>query len=488
MVVPDVQQVHDQLRDAAAVGPLLLGRSWAASVVGLAGLPIRAAEYVDEAGAARLAVVERTDGAGVIAAVPLRNADALLAVSTAGERAPFRVHRDAAGPFDLLVRTDGRSDAPALAVAGNYLLIADRAASITEAGRFLSQPGAPPELDAASCRQSGAHARGVVRWSSLRRGLTASLERLPGIAALVDVPSSTASFEPPAETDVSVRLVDGAIVADVDLGPSSVLAPLELEPGPIGRLLEMPADAQAGAVLFQSAAGRKQAAQRGAASLGRLFGADARRLAGALDDLAAARGAEVLVGLERGVEGPMFYGSASIRDRDEAASALGRVTKSIAEESFRSSLAARGIDVSASETVLERIGDVTRIRVRPKSGAAPGVGFDAALRLESDRLVFASGEEAAGALRKVLAGGASARLAGVGPVREVARRVGEEVLAALFVDPKRLVASRPPTDAQESRSVVVAALGARGGRGHLVAAADAAAAATLVHPGLEGGR
>jgi hypothetical protein len=141
LVAAEPQPLYEALRTDRALA--LPGRTWYASVLARAGLPLTSVELVDPAGGFRAALVEPTSdaidrGAALVVAVPMRAPDRLVALATSGRDARFRVVRDAEG-IDWLEPTRAEGAPSYRAVVRNRFLLARTRDAIARAGPYLAQ-------------------------------------------------------------------------------------------------------------------------------------------------------------------------------------------------------------------------------------------------------------------------------------------------------------------------------------------------------------
>jgi len=141
LIAAEPQPLYASLRSGRSLA--LPGRTWYASILARAGLPISSVELVDPAGGFRAALVAPASdpidrSAALVVAVPLRAPDRLLALATSGRDAGFRAVRDAEG-IDWLEPTRVERDASYRAVVRNRVLLARTREAIARAGPYLAQ-------------------------------------------------------------------------------------------------------------------------------------------------------------------------------------------------------------------------------------------------------------------------------------------------------------------------------------------------------------
>ncbi len=455
-------------KEAYGLEAPLLERRLGVLVTDLAGLPVMAAEHVDEAGPLRLAAVGPTPRAEVVVAVPLRAADRLLLVATAGESAPFRSVRR--GRVDYLepVRAGGKS----LAVATNHLIIGESAAAVAVAAEFLGDP-ASNAFDAAV--GDGPRFAGELPLSVLAR-LKPSLGGLSSWLALAPLPPGLGDALGTAGP-VAFSVTFGVAGIRCELG-AKLASPLDaFETGPIDALLELPAYASLAMAAFVSKPARMADAKTAESALSGVVGGEAAgRLGTGLEKLADARGSRWALAFESGTRGPMIYGSLALSDPGAADAAVAEVVRAL--DRGDAPVPDGGAGISGKKTVIERLGDAYKVRVVTPGGAASTI----ALRLEGDRLWVAAAVDPDVALRKMLGDGAlGLRLRDVPAALEASRALGaSESSLVFFADPVRLMLERPLGDPAQARSAILIALRLEGPEVTLRGFADAAALGSLV--------
>ena len=229
------------------------------------------------------------------------------------------------------------------------------------------------------------------------------------------------------------------------------------------------ADAHVGVALFPGDASRVSAASAGASWLAkRPLLPNAEAIGAALREVAEARGEAVLFGYERSSTGPMLYGAVDVRDDERAKAGLAALVKALEAKEVSTALGARGLVLKAGPTVIERLGDVTRVRLSRDEETVSAT----LVRQTNGKLSFASGLDASSALRKVIApeDGALGALPGV---RALVDLTGPEVFGAALADVGALAPG--PRGGDERRIWVAAAVRVTGGRVVLRAVAEPAA-------------
>lgn len=409
-------------------------RSFGAAVVGQVGLPITAAEHVSTDAPIPLVVLAAEGGgADVVAAFHLRAADRVEVLATAGEGARLRAERDA----DMIRLVPARAGdvMPAhLALVGNHLVAATSASALVAAGSFVAR-AAPPALP------DGALAVAHLG-PELPRLARAHLERLRAIAHVPGMPSSSTSAPLGTLLDALIggqaELRVGAEAIElVVTGPASLAAAgasLAASQGPAAPWLALPAASTLAVLLHASAADRAAEATQAGERLGDALGLVATRrlrFGAALQELARARSSPVAFATGPTPEGSAAWIRAGLDDVDAADRALDELAfaagKKVPDRA--------GTSLTGKRTVVERVGDAVRLKVRagdPEEGGATAV--DVLVRREDDALLGAVGTDAAAALRVLRA---AAKGEGALADHALARRVAasaETHVALAFVD------------------------------------------------------
>lgn len=429
-----------QLREALHPRDPSLPRSWGAALCAAAGLPITAAELFEDDRGSKLALARSESGASeLVWAVPVRAVDRLLVVASSGRDARF--DRVPEGRLELLrPRHPPAGRAPALGVSGNFLLLSTSEHALRLAGPWLVDPSTPAlelgpsewlrlELPA-DLRLAATDARAAPLLGLLGE---LPLGALPSVGELVGSTRPTLSVSGHA-LGWTLRL-SGASASRPSEGASS---------GVREALLELPAELSAAVVVHADEAARLEQARHARAALESL--ASARGLEPfteleALERLAEARGALGWVGYELSPVGPLAYGRLELRDPAAALAALDAlfgVRKATARAPVR---ARRRQEPSPADsarasrlmrkTVLERVGEVYELRLRPADTPAPPTRLYA--RIEAGNLWVGVGGDAAQALERVRRADPP-RLAGLAWPSSAVRLLPPDAQAAGFVE------------------------------------------------------
>jgi len=456
-VVAGAAGLHALLKETFGLGAFLVGRGLGASVTALTGIPLTAAEDVDDAAPIRLAAARVDDKDAWLVGIPLRAADHAIVAATGGASAPFR--KETKDGVDRLVPV-GSPSSFELAVASNHLVVASSARALEVAAAFVGDPASTSFSPAAGDGPRvqievpvDVALRTFASWGGHALGTSPLPERLHRTLGGLTTLQATAFFD-----TQGIRLeARGALAEDA--------APFAK--GPPTALLDLPADAEV-AVSFHADAADRRADAASVATLlrGAADDATATRATAALVALADARGSETSLAFESRTRGPMVYGALSITDHDAAAKALDELMDAFrdgppsatnaapAAASAKTPSASPGPKISAKRTVIERIGDAYRLRVSIAGLASASL----VIRLEEARAVVAAALDADVALAKVVASKKEDRRLGDLPsVRAAVEALKDDASVTIFADPARLFGERPTSD-DSVRSVLVASL------------------------------
>jgi len=412
------------------------------------GLPIGTSDLFSEHDPVVGALLEPgllTPGRAVVA-FHLRAADRVIALATRGQGAPFVARRDDATNADLLEPIDtvngGAKKSPALGVFGNYLVVGSDEEALLELGPYATRNLAQeaPGTEAA-----------VVR---LRPGLLklASPFLRARVASLGDGPTSLLGKLALGDLVERAATSNGGTIS-FDVGDESAAVRCVLDradaasgtgtKGPVRGLLELPSTAHVGILAFEPSEKRHvEESDIDAAVSGYLEPPDRDAFKEAFGMLTGARGDGFTLGFENGLLGQAFYGRIAIADRDKAERALGSLVDLSAKKSVADAFAKHDMAVSAKETVVERVGDVVRVRVSATSDAkkdapanAPGV-VNLLGRMNGGALTLGSGADAVAALRLMLDGPS---LASDPAAEALVGRLPTDACIGIIADPARML-------------------------------------------------
>lgn len=406
----------EAMGDAAKGWP----RSFATALVGEVGLPITAAEHVSTDAAVPLVVL--ADGAGgidVVAAFHLRAVDRVEVLATGGESARFRAERGDAGFVRLLPARPGDVPRMHLALVGNHLVAATSDAALLDAAAFVARANGPSLPDGALAVASLGSSFAVAARPVVER-LVRSAPPLPG--GLTPGGSELGPLlEALAGGRAEIR-ADGAAIEVVVVGAPSLAATgaaLASPQGPAAPWLALPASSTLAVAIHTSAADRAAEASRAAEGLADALGLVATRrvrFGAALQELARARSSAVAFALGTTPEGPAAWFRAGLEDGDAAERAL----QELASAAGKKAGDGKGASLTGKATVIERVGEAVRLKVRAEATDGEGTAVDVLVRREGDALLGAVGTDAAAALQ--LLRGAAAAEASLAS-RPLARRV-----------------------------------------------------------------
>ncbi|NUP06393.1 MAG: hypothetical protein HOW73_10080 [Polyangiaceae bacterium] len=427
-VVRDVQRVHERLKSRFGFA-ILPGSTWEASAVVLAGLSLSAADTVDGAAPLHIAVTRsETNLLDVVVGIPLRAPDRLIASAIAGADARYGLRRDDAARVDLLEpRAAGAAAGIAIGVARNHLVVASSSEALRAAAAFVADPGQSafglPTSDIRMDVDETLVAEIGKRFAERMRAAKG-----PDWSAVAAI----ASTEPEIARLLGAR--GGTVTADV--GETAIrvgvsLASREGKPlegcvnGGREQVLRLHPDGLVGAVTFSSEASRKQSAARAvdwlsSAHLVETERAEAARQA--MEALAAARGSATRLSIELSEMGWVAYGGTDLSNEKGAKQALEELVKAIGSDDRTEP----GMQLVATETVVESVGEAVRLRLRQVADKAESKTIATILlRVEDDTLALATGPDAAYALKKALAA------EGVSAIAELSEGVDAE--AAIYL-------------------------------------------------------
>jgi len=432
------------LGDAAPWAPRSLG----ALVAGELGLPITVAEIVSSDVPVTFVVLVPEGGpTEVVAAFHLRAADRALVLATGGEGARFRAERLPDGMVLLLpARADDVPPAH-LAVLGNHLVAASTAEALRRAAGFVVRAPAPIAGSGvlAAADLGPASPRLARTWSTRLAGLVPDLPGLTGTRSPADVAAlADALAGGRVELRVSATTLDLTIAAPRSLGAAG--AAMLAAQGPPTPWLALPREATFAALVHASAPERVAEASRGAVSLGQALGlAEARRtrFSAALQDLARARSSAVAFALGPTPEGPAAWFRGGVEDAVAADAALDALIAAAGKKAPPSGPGVGprggpggGATISGRATVIERVGDAVRLRVRAGEVAGEEADpVDVLVRREGNALLGAAGLDAGSALRVLRASGTEGTQSlGADPLARRAADAATSHAALLFVD------------------------------------------------------
>ncbi len=360
--------LHELLKNHYDTG-FVGSRSWPGTAVGLLGLPLQAAQTVDEAAPIRamsLASGER------LVAIPLRNADELLAFATAGLGARFR--RVTKGPLDFLEPLTGAVSAE-LCVVRNSLVAARSREGLEQCALHLATPEATSftALQALDTPHDDAPLRARVLGAAVLRAASTRVAAMPMLAREVVATSLQQLLAPSADAELQAfcRISREVLALEFTLAEGAALAGLSAVSKQ--SLFDMPAGPAVSLVLGE--------ADGGANALGAAQSLIPAELRPLVDALQRTKGGAVKVSVSIGRTGRMALGSFSLERPGELVAGLERALKAQAELEALPELA-------LEKVVLTRIGDCYRLRSSVK-----GIEGAIALRVEGSQLWLGGGQD-----------------------------------------------------------------------------------------------
>lgn len=428
------------LREALHTRDPSLPRSWGAALAAAAGLPITTAELFEDDRGSKLALMRsESDATELVLAVPVRAIDRLLVAASSGRDARFVRVREAR--LELLrARLAPGGRALALGVSGNHLLLSTSEHALRVAGPWLADPSTRT-LELGPSQWLGLELPADLRLAPTggrAAPLLGPLGELP-LGVLPSVGELVGSTRP------TLGVSGHALGWTLRLSGAEPTHPSEAPPSGVAEaLLELPAELSAAVVVHADEAARLEQASQARVALEAL--ASARGVAPfteleSLEQLARARGELGWVGYELSPVGPLAYGRLELRDPPAALAALDALfgaQKAAARAALRAPRrpeASRADEARAHrlmrKTVLERVGEVYELRLRPGDAPAPPTRLYA--RIEAGSLLVGVGGDAAQALERVRPA-ATARLAGLAWLPSAVQLLPRGAHAAGFID------------------------------------------------------
>lgn len=417
----DLQPTYELLRGAYGLS-LLTSRSWEASAVVAAGLPVTVTDTVDSKGALRFALVARggseatppeRSAVELVFGVPLRAPDRLLTMVTSGEAARFRARRDDAADLDWLEPASASPAAAnepwALGVSRNHLICGPSAGALQIAGAFLSGGDEADFRSSDQVLEAKLDERALLRVGSwLFERLTRALGKgVPDLSLLAQVGAQGERITRLAsakELSVGASFTEEATVWSFAAKLPDAPAPSsdDCAVGSAEELLATQSDATLAAATFSSEASRTKSA-RDAQSYFKVIGLiaqdDAARASEALVALASARGDRARWALEWSELGYLAFASLELKQAEAASKALEQLRSVLSEKDEHV-----GLSLSMESTVLSAVGEAQRVRVLSRSAAKaePKLLASVVLRQSGGRLAMGLGSDPSYALKKAL--------------------------------------------------------------------------------------
>ncbi len=507
-----------KLRDTS--GAVILPQSYGVLLTTLLGLPPLAADAFDDSATTTGAVaLDEASQWRAALAIKLVSGREFIARLTTGSKAAYEPKEHGAGITLLTPKAGKASDAIALAVLGNTLLVARSPEGITLLGPYVAKtlpPKKPPAPGAVAYVPSAA-LRGPLageikkRWKAAREELSNTdqnnRKKHGGRAPDFGDPQAALAVMT-GSVDGWVKLLEGADHAQLELRSENDVVRLhlqvdpgqstdlqkwvqELAVGDASPLLSLPESAAIGVVSRSSMQQRTESAQSSADALGRLFGdrlnaKDKDRVANALKELAEARGDEAVFGYVRGADsaGLVYRGSTLDPRRLDAAakSLVGLLRLPAFEEPLQqfvgqfsikqSSAKIPGLPNKAERVLLSIKPSGMRMAKDPKGEVSAAPRPVELMWTSADGVTHgAMTTDAPPLLVAMVAAETAKTWAGVPATATGVSRIGKEVGFAVAVRPQILLGNAP----LQSPGLATIALGRSGKLGVLDITADQAA-------------
>jgi hypothetical protein len=474
--IPKPATVFASLRTSIG-GPLALApATFPAAVVTLLGLTPQLLEQID--GNAPCFGVVTDDGArtAVVLGVRVRDGSRTVSLMTSGADAKYTAGDDPSGVTLLEPKPTLTTQAAALGVVGNYLLIATLREDLLKSGPYVGRtlPKHPTEQgDIVLLAPAGALKGPIVK--RIRDGWAQyKAEKRKEAEAMREQKGKDADFAEPgavlADVDARVSRVAEMLVGlsqarlqidDVQTGIRARMTMIpeatgaashqfaQLVTGDAKPMLDLPAGAVFGLLLRDSAETRADGAKQQAASLsqllgGRLADGDALKVKGALETWATGRGDWLTVGLKLTPQAPILHVRGAMANDKAMDAALRQMLGLVEVPGFREPLFHHlgrmvvGKPSSRGDAVVVHV--VRDKQTKRKEDQAKSE-FDIVWRILQQDMRF----ELFGAAdaKSVLEPGdpRAATVRGRADVAALIDALGDEVSFALYFEPKQFVAS-----------------------------------------------
>ncbi len=491
-VVPRPNETWQKARTLAGGSAQLLPQGFPLLAAALLGLPLKAAELIDNDVPLVGAIGAEGGGERLVAGVHVRDAGRFVAALTEGAEARYVARADATPLLTVLEARPGGAAGYALGVLGNYALVGRDVEGLRRLGPYVARtlPGRPAaggDLALVAKRQglSGPMRERVRGWWASSKGLLEAGERRErerhgGAEPTFADPSAALAKADAMVTDlvgllgdlddvrVAVSLDNGGVHARAELAPAGAGGPAgrafaAMAPGPASPLLELPEGVALALLTRDSADERRRGAGEQARALeaifaGRLPEGDARRVGEALSFWAEGRGDWLVVGASPAAGRRALYAASAVAD----AGALDRGLRGLLElpklPAFAGPLArwAGALRIGDATPLEGGAGSLVRVERRAPPGAeAPGrpgaeapkrpgaeapagpERFEFAWSVTPERAAFAAAADGRAALAALAAAPAAARLGNDSEVRRGVEALGDSVSFALLALPLR---------------------------------------------------
>lgn len=443
---------------------IYLPRSVGGMLVGLFGLPVRAAQEFDES----LPVVGAlTDDGSAAIGIHVRSGASLELILASGDDATFDVVREA-GVTRLRRRVAARTAQlaeGALAIAGNYFIFASDDDAAARLGPYLARTlgprgGSSTERPRSAAMDLVVHGAGAGLQKAASRLAQRVLGAIPKeqrawLSAFIDLDAAgrslAAAMTPTSTLDVALVLGSESHRLDVTLGAANarVLSALEtLDPHVVGDLED---DTVAALVVAESLADRKASATSRAKSLGDAV-VDAtkgtpfarEKLGDALAQIAEGRGAFATFGLHCTGAGPTAFARGPVDDRRKLERGVASLLSLQQEPAAKETLNLLGLKLLVERGHIEQVADeVTLVRVAPSEDGESERVTDARFTVGDARFVVAAGAETVDALKALHRKTPRAPVRELPAVKSALESLGDRAYAAFYVDAPALLACGP---------------------------------------------
>ena len=460
LVVRTPSTLLTEVRDAMAGPMLLLPKSVGGMAVNLFGLPVTAAELIDE-GLPLVGASLADARAGTLHtafAIHVKDGRRLVAHLTKGNDATFDARVD--GDLTWLTAKNNLREArlsAMLAVIDNYLVAGDDEAAVSRLAPYLARTLARSETSAADLVVTVNDARAVEALADhLGRleGPAKVLTSPAGLAAVVDFPQWLA-----AARELLAQVGAAKVVVDLDPGTSLVVeAELEAK-GAVeraalatlptvtpSRMLELPQGTVGVAQWGERARDRADDARRRAAqiraALG-LTGDDEVSLRRALVAIGEGQGERMLVGLRCTGVGLTGLAEGDVRDRERLESGVASLTAMAERPSVAKRLAAErmAVEVSAGRArhIPEDVHLVRLTKARDEGDVEEPPPIDLRYVIAADRFYAAAGTESLAVVQHLHAPDPERQWGlSSSTMSSAIKRMGESAWLAIAADPHGL--------------------------------------------------
>lgn len=452
-----------EIREAMAGPMLLLPKTVGGMAVNLFGLPVTAAELVDEQlplVGAGLSVGEGAARMHVAFAMHVRDGRRLVAHLTKGPDATFDAKVD--GDLVWLTARDNLREArlsAKLAVVDNYLVAGDDERAVSGLGPYLATNLAraqPPEADLVVAVKDPAAIAGLAHGLERSKGLADVLE-LPGaLGAVIDLRDSLEAARALLARIGSAEVVmnldpEGALVVEASLEAKGPVERAELATLPEitpSRMLTLP-DGTVGAMQWGEPTGDRAAdAERSAEKIRAaldLTADDAAALREALVAIGEGQGERTLVGLRCTGVGLTGSAEGDVRRAETLKGAIASLTAMTERPGVKERLAAQRLTVDVSAGRARHIPDdvhlvrLTKVRDDDAESDEPPSPIDLRYVIADDRFYAAAGTESLHVLQHLHQPDPERQWGLASPqMKSAIERLGSSAWLAVAVDPHGL--------------------------------------------------